>query len=300
MEARPVTNSMKAWLLAARPKTLSGAATPVLIGAAAAWHDTGGFAGEGFSFTVFLLCMAFAFLMQIDANLVNDYFDYRNGNDSEGRLGPERACTEGWITPDAMKCGIAVVSVAACLTGLPLAFYGGWGMVVVGAACVLFCFLYTTFFSYKGMGDILVLVFFGLVPVSFTYFLLVGEYSWRIFIAAAACGIATDCLLLVNNYRDMDQDRANGKITLAVRLGRKGTIVLYAVSGLVAGVLAASSVASAMTLWHSLPFVLYIVLHISTSLKLRHTVGRELNALLGETSRNILILSLLFVAVSLF
>ncbi len=300
MEKPPVTNSMRAWVLAARPKTLSGAAAPVLMGAVAAWHDTGGFAGEEFSFTVFLLCMAFAFLMQIDANLINDYFDFRNGNDSEGRLGPERACTEGWITPDAMKRGIAVVSVAACLTGLPLAFVGGWGMVAVGAACVLFCFLYTTFFSYRGMGDILVLVFFGLVPVSFTYFLLTGEYSSRVFIASLACGIATDCLLLVNNYRDMDQDRANGKITLAVHLDRKGTIVLYIMFGILAGLLAAISVAAAMTPWHAFPFAVYILLHISTSLKLCHTVGRALNALLGETSRNILILSLLFVAASLF
>ncbi len=300
MEKSPVTNSMRAWVIAARPKTLSGAAAPVLIGAAAAWHDTGGSAGEGFSFTVFLLCMAFAFLMQIDANLINDYFDYRSGNDSEGRLGPERACTEGWITPGAMKIGIAAVTVAACLTGLPLAFYGGWEMVVVGTACVLFCFLYTTFFSYKGMGDILVLIFFGLVPVSFTYFLLTGEYDGKVFMAAAACGIATDCLLLVNNYRDIEQDKANGKITLAVRLGRKGTIVLYVVSGLLAGVLAAFSVAAAISPWHALPFVIYIALHVSTSLKVRRKEGQALNALLGETSRNILILSLLFVAVSLF
>lgn len=303
MERIPETGSLRAWILAARPKTLSGAAAPVLMGGAAAWQELGGadgFAGGGFSFGIFSLCLAFAFLMQIDANFINDYFDFRKGNDSVGRLGPKRACTEGWITPGAMKSGIIVTTVAACIAGLPLAFYGGWGLVAVGMACVLFCFLYTTFLSYKGMGDVLVLVFFGLVPVGFTYCLLTGRWTWEILPVAVACGLATDCLLIVNNYRDLEQDRASGKMTLAVRLGPVRTLRLYYAAGTIAAALAAVQVCLALSVLHAVPLLLYLFLHLSVASRIRRTEGRALNALLGETSRNILTLSLVYTAVNLF
>ena len=112
-------NSIKAWLLAARPKTLAGAATPVLLGCALAYADS------CFQMTPALLCFAFAFLMQIDANFINDYFDYLKGSDREDRLGPERACAQGWITLNAMRKGIALTTATACLAGLCLLAYGG-------------------------------------------------------------------------------------------------------------------------------------------------------------------------------
>lgn len=137
------TNSWKAWLLATRPKTLAGAAVPVMIGVALALRTTG---WQHFRFVPAILCFLFAFLMQVDSNLINDYFDFRHGNDDPAtRLGPKRACSEGWITPRAMVAGLALVSVLACAVGLPLVWYGGWQMIIVGAACVLFAFLYTTF-----------------------------------------------------------------------------------------------------------------------------------------------------------
>lgn len=138
------TNSWKAWLLATRPKTLAGAAVPVMIGVALALRTTG---WQHFRFVPAILCFLFAFLMQVDSNLINDYFDFRHGNDDPvTRLGPKRACSEGWITPRAMVAGLALVSVLACAVGLQLVWYGGWQMIIVGAACVLFAFLYTTFF----------------------------------------------------------------------------------------------------------------------------------------------------------
>lgn len=138
------TNSLSAWILAARPKTLTGAIVPVMIGTAWAWKMGG---AENFRFLPALLCFLFAFLMQIDSNFINDYFDCVKGSDDkETRLGPKRACTEGWITLPAMRKGLFVTSLLASLVGLPLVFYGGWQMVLVGAACVLFAFLYTTFF----------------------------------------------------------------------------------------------------------------------------------------------------------
>ena len=116
------TNSFKAWGLAARPKTLTAAAVPVMIGTAMAWNHTG---GEGFRYVAALLCFLFAFVMQIDANFVNDYFDFKRGNDDETRLGPERACAQGWVTDTAMKKALVITTALACLVGLPLIIYGG-------------------------------------------------------------------------------------------------------------------------------------------------------------------------------
>ena len=162
-------NSLKAWVLAARPKTLTGAAVPVMIGSALAYIDSQEFGT--FSLLAAVLCLLFSFIMQIDANFVNDFFDYVRGNDDEAtRLGPLRACTQGWVSIDAMKHAIAFTTVLACIVGLPLVFFGGLEMILVGLFCVVFCFLYTTHLSYIGMGDVLVLVFFGIVPVCCTYY----------------------------------------------------------------------------------------------------------------------------------
>nr|MCR4582735.1 prenyltransferase [Prevotella sp.] len=155
------TNSWQAWLLATRPKTLSGAAVPVMIGAALAYTDAQTYGDDVFSWWAALLCLLFAFIMQIDANLINDFFDFVNGTDDrETRLGPKRACAQGWVRLDSMKRAIALTTCLACLVGLPLVYWGGLEMILVGAICVVFCFLYTTYFSYQGLGDLLVLLFF--------------------------------------------------------------------------------------------------------------------------------------------
>lgn len=295
METQTVSqNSPRAWLLAARPKTLSGAAVPVIIGLALAYVDAQAYGDGVFSPTAALLCLLFAFIMQIDANLINDFFDYARGNDDAAvRLGPPRACTQGWVTTDAMKRAIATTTCLACLVGLPLVYYGGWEMVAVGALCVLFCFLYTTHLSYVGMGDVLVLVFFGIVPVGCTYYVQLHTVTTQVFIASVACGLVIDTLLLVNNYRDRDNDRMDGKRTLAVILGPTATEWLY----LSAGILA---VAMGLVFWlngHAIAFLLpaiYLVFHVFTFLKLRRIFhGRQLNECLGETARNMFIYGLL-------
>ena len=198
------TNSPHAWFLAARPKTLTGAAVPVMIGIALAFPDAG---TEDFRIIPAILCMLFAFVMQIDANFINDYFDFKRGNDDETRLGPKRACSEGWITPSAMLKGIIATTLFGCAIGLPLIYYGGLEMIMVGLVCVVFCFLYTTLFSYLGLGDVLVLIFFGIIPVCVTQYLCaaptagVGLQGINIegLLIALACGIVIDTLLIVNN-----------------------------------------------------------------------------------------------------
>ncbi len=288
------TNSAKAWLLAARPKTLSGAAVPVMIGVSLAYTDALAFYEEGtFSWTAAILCLLFAFVMQIDANFINDFFDFANGTDDvETRLGPRRACAQGWVKLDAMKKAIAATTCIACVIGLPLAYFGGLEMILIGILCVVFAFLYTTFFSYKGLGDLLVLVFFGIVPVCCTYYVQLHTVTWQVFLASLACGLVIDALLIVNNFRDRDNDREAGKNTIIVKLGAEAGLQLYLAVGIGAVILGG-------TFWmngHVLAFLfplLYLLMHIFTYLRIKRIYqGKALNQCLGETARNIFIYGL--------
>ena len=292
-EARIKTNSLKAWLLAARPKTLSGAAVPVMIGVALAYVDAQLYAGDVFNWTAAVLCLLFAFTMQIDANLINDFFDFVNGSDdAETRLGPRRACAQGWVTLDAMKKAIALTTCVACVVGLPLAWYGGAEMMFMGIMCVVFAFLYTTYFSYKGLGDALVLLFFGIVPVCCTYYVQLHTITWQLLLASLACGLVIDALLIVNNFRDRDNDRLAGKKTLIVRLGPEAGLQLYLGVGIGAMILGGTYWMHGHLLATVLP-LLYFVLHVFTYLRIKKIYqGKALNLCLGETARNIFIYGL--------
>lgn len=296
------TNSVKAWLLATRPKTLSAAAVPVMIGTAFAWRNT----SEQFNWIPAILCLLFAWIMQIDSNLVNDYFDFKKGNDDETRLGPKRACSEGWITSDAMVWGILITTLLGCMTGIPLILYGGLEMVMVGIACVVFCFLYTTLFSYHGLGDILVLLFFGIIPVCCTYYVCMPLHqqipTGEVIASSIACGLAIDALLIVNNYRDIDNDRSNGKITLAVRLGESKTRRLYESIGYIAaGIMIILVFIDLYQIDKVIPtyaiYLIYITLHRQSYQEMKRiNKGAKLNQVLGLTARNILVFGLLSVA----
>lgn len=296
------TNSVKAWLLATRPKTLSAAAVPVMIGTAFAWRNT----SEQFNWIPAILCLLFAWIMQIDSNLVNDYFDFKKGNDDETRLGPKRACSEGWITSDAMVWGIIITTLLGCMTGIPLILYGGLEMVMVGIACVVFCFLYTTLFSYHGLGDILVLLFFGIIPVCCTYYVCMPLHqqipTGEVIASSIACGLAIDALLIVNNYRDIDNDRSNGKITLAVRLGESKTRRLYESIGYIAaGIMIILVFFDLYQTDKFIPtyaiYLIYIILHRQSYQEMKRiNKGAKLNQVLGLTARNILLFGILSVA----
>lgn len=283
-------NSIKAWLLAARPKTLAGAATPVLLGCALAYAD------GWFQPVPALLCFLFAFLMQIDANFINDFFDYLKGSDREDRLGPERACAQEWITLDAMKRGIALTTMTACMVGFFLLFYGGLEMIPVGLLCVLFAFLYTAGpypLAYHGWGDVLVIIFFGFIPVGCTYYVMCHDWTWSVTIASLACGLIIDTLLMVNNYRDREQDAKSGKRTIVVRLGARAGQRLYLFLGLAAAWLCLLFIASG-SIWAALLPQIYILPHFMTWQKMvKINRGKELNRILGETSRNMLLFGVL-------
>ena len=287
------TNSCKAWILAARPKTLTGAAAPVIVGGAYAlclMQSKPQCVDSSIEhpWIPFLIALLFALIMQIEANFVNDYFDFRKGTDRDDRLGPERACAQGWVTPHAMQMALVITALLAFLVGVPLIFYGGWLMLFVGLACILFCWLYTTHLSYIGLGDVLVLVFFGLVPVVFTCYVMTRCVTTQLLLLGLAMGLATDCLLIVNNYRDIDQDRISGKRTLIVMTGRKVGLGLYLGCGLIAAVINMLLIG-----WWGSLLLAYLALHIKTYLSMRMLTGKALNGVLGSTARNIFVFGLL-------
>lgn len=299
-------NSLKAWILAARPKTLTGAAVPVMIGIACAVAMYG---WCGIRVVPAVLCMLFALIMQVDANFINDYFDFMKGTDDEQRLGPKRACAQGWITASAMRSGLFVTTLLACIVGLPLVYYGGWEMIMVGLACVVFCFLYTISFSYIGLGDLLVLVFFGIVPVCMTYWLTapptaLTSIPFAVVLMSIACGLIIDTLLVVNNYRDIENDRRAGKLTLIVRIGERGGLVLYLMLGLVGTILAIVGVV--LLDWHDGQWtqsllIIYTPFHTWAFNEMRYIrKGAELNRVLGMTARNMCIFGLLASAALVF
>ena len=284
------TNSIKAWILAARPKTLAAAATPVLLGCSLAYTD------GHFQWIPALLCFLFAFSMQIDANFINDYYDYLKGSDREDRLGPERACAQGWITLSAMKKGMLFTTLLSCLWGLLLLKYCGIEMTPVGLLCVLFAFLYTAGpypLAYHGWGDVLVIVFFGFVPVGCTYYTMAHGWTWNVTIACAACGLVSDLLLMLNNYRDREQDKISGKRTLIVRFGEPAGRWAYLLLGIVAVALC-SYYASNGYLGATLLPLLFLIPHFFTWREMvRIFKGKELNIVLGKTARNIVLFGLL-------
>ena len=284
------TNSIKAWILAARPKTLAAAATPVLLGCALAYTD------GAFQWIPALLCFLFAFSMQIDANFINDYYDFLKGSDREDRLGPERACAQGWITLSAMKKGMIITTLLSCVWGLLLLKYCGLEMIPVGMLCVLFAFLYTAGpypLAYHGWGDVLVIIFFGFVPVGCTYYTMTHDWTWNVTIACAACGLVSDLLLMLNNYRDREQDKISGKRTLVVRFGELAGRWAYLILGILAVGLCSMYAFNGYLLASLLPMV-FLIPHFTTWREMvRIFQGKALNVVLGKTARNIVWFGLL-------
>lgn len=289
-------NSLQAWILGARPYSLPGAAAPVLVGGAWAVHTAAGQLPPG-SLVPFVLCLLFALVMQVAANLINDYVDFKKGVDRPERVGPTRMFANGLITERAMRWGIGVATAVGCCIGLPLVAYGGWPLIAVGALCVAGCYLYSTHLSYRGWGDVLVVLFFGVVPVFFTYYCVMAASSAPApgrMEGLMGCGLGfgmglvTDCLLVVNNYRDREQDAATGKRTLVVMLGGRFGLQFYLWLGVLGVALPAC-----LSPWCALAMVIYLALHLWTWSRIRRLEGQALNAMLGTTARNMLCYGLL-------
>ena len=284
-------STFRVWIEAMRLRTLPVSLAGVIYAGAL------GLLTWGFSLTPWLLALIFALLAQIASNFANEYFDFRAGLDRPGREGPRRGVTEGDISPRAMLLATILVLAAACLTGVVLvALYGAWWMYPAGVAIALGVFAYSAGpwpLSRHALGEVAVVIFFGLVPVCLTYILMAGNCPWWVTASAAGIGLMGANVLIVNNYRDADDDKAVGKHTLAVVLGRNSVSWIYLANGYLAATLTLPEwVAAAQWGW-IVPCV-YVVAHSSLFVQLRVRSGRRLNPLLGLTAMLMLIYTLAF------
>lgn len=204
---------MNPWILAARPKTLSASVVPVLVGTALA---------RSIDWKIFLCALLGALLIQVGTNLVNDALDFKRGADTATRLGPLRVTQAGLLSSDAVLYGAYVCFFLAALCGIPLIIRAGWPLLAIGVASIIAAYAYTGGpypLAYHGLGELFVLVFFGFVAVGGSYYVQRLQLDWKALVAGFAVGCLAVALLAINNLRDIGNDRASNKKTLAVRFG---------------------------------------------------------------------------------
>lgn len=297
-------SKIHAWIEAMRLRTLPVSVAGVIAGTACAT------AAGNFRLLPALICLTFALVAQIVSNFANEYYDYRNGFDRKGREGFRRGVTEGDITPRAMLRATYALLAADALLGCSLIYYGGWWLIAAGAAIAVFAIAYSAGpypLSHHGLGDIAVVIFFGIVPVMLTCYVQAGGWEgWRLSLpVSAGVGILAANVLIVNNYRDVADDRAVGKRTTVVIFGRRAMSWVY-IAGAVAAV-GLIFLPFEQTVSASLPVYLRVIIplfftavYIFIWTRLRSLDGSRLNPLLGATAMSLLAVSvtLLILAVA--
>lgn len=248
-----------------------------------------------------ILCLVFALMAQVVSNFANEYYDYRRGADKKGRVGPRRGVTEGDIEPKTLRNVTYLTLVIACLVGCGLIPYGGWQMIPVGIMIAVFALAYSAGpypLSYHGLGELTVFLFYGMVPVIFSYYVIAGRMDALAVLGGITIGFMGVNVLLVNNYRDMDDDIDAGKRTAVVIFGRKLAAAAYLFNGFMAIAMLSPLwfmiyLNDSLSHWVYLVPLLYLVMHTITWIKLNRRTGAALNPLLGETARNMLIFTVL-------
>jgi len=290
-QTQEALSNFRIWMLAIRPKTLPNAIGPVVVGTVVAAGD------QAFRFGPALAALVAALLLQIGSNLANDVFDFKKGTDTEKRTGPLRVTQAGLLTPAQVIKGMWVVFALAFCIGTYLIWIGGWPILAIGIASIICAIIYTGGpfpLGYHGLGELFVFIFFGPVAVCGTYFVQAGSVAPAAWWASLPVGLLITAVIVVNNYRDMDEDKKAGKRTVAVRMGPRGTqieyILLLAAAGAVPIIMWLTQQTSAWILisWLSLPFALPLIKDMRTK------KGAPLNATLAGTARLSLIYSLLF------
>jgi 1,4-dihydroxy-2-naphthoate octaprenyltransferase len=277
-----VRSTFEAWVLAARPKTLPAAISPVIVGCATAWAE------GAFLPLAAIAALAVALLLQIAANLANDVADFRRGADTAERLGPTRATQSGLIRPEAMVTGTMFVLALAAVPGLYLVWLGGPLFAAIGLLAMLAAVAYTAGpkpFGYLGLGEVFVFLFFGPVAVVGTNYVMSRQITPLAVLASFAMGFLISAILVVNNLRDIETDRAAGKRTLAVRFGKSASRWEYSA-------FLGAAYAIPLAIWilgwsDARVMIAWVTMPIAATLmrQLWQAHGRSLNPVLGGTAR---------------
>jgi 1,4-dihydroxy-2-naphthoate polyprenyltransferase len=275
-------SSLAAWLIAARPKTLPAAISPVIVGCAVAWKE------GAFALLPALAAFAVALLLQIGANFANDVADFQRGADTRERMGPTRVTQSGMLSPDSVVAATVLVLLLSVVPGLYLVWQGGPLFAVLGLLAILSAVAYTAGpkpFGYLGLGEVFVFLFFGPVAVVGTAYVMTQALTPLAVAESIPMGCLITAILVVNNLRDIDTDRAAGKRTLAVRIGREATRWEYALLLIVAYVtplaiwLTGISAIWPLLAWATAPLAVILARRLWT------VNGRALNPVLGGTAR---------------
>lgn len=283
---------IKSWIEAMRLRTLPVSVAGVIAGIGCAIMQ------NAFSLIPALLCLVFATLAQIASNFGNEYYDFKNGIDKKGRIGFRRGVTEGEITPTTMKRATFITLAMAAIVGCAMLFYGPWWLIIVGVVIMVFALAYSAGpypLSHHGLGDVAVIIFFGVIPVVFTCYLQTS--TWQCLSTSLPTSITVGLLaanvLVINNYRDMEDDASVGKYTTVVIFGRKFMGWAYLLFGII-GMCVMLPIWIRFNAWGWIIPVIYLTLHSKTWLKLRQKEGIALNPLLGRTAFNLLIFAIMY------
>lgn len=249
--------SLRTLVLASRPKTLLASASPVILGVALARQNSK-FLNPSSNFplkTCFEILVT-ALLIQILCNFVNDLWDFYKGSDTKNRLGPLRVVSSGMLSPERMKSYITILTIIIILLGLDLSLKGGIPILTIGIMSIIGAYAYTAGpypLAYNGLGEIFVFIFFGPVSVFGTYYLVTQEYNILPVVYGICPGLLAAAILLINNIRDYDEDKANNKNTIAVKFGKRLSSILF-------------------TLFLTIPFFIVVALSLKNNLIINFTL----------------------------
>lgn len=289
--------SIKKWFFAIRPYSFFVSISTVVMSAAIAFNE------GHIKWLPAILCLLFALLAQTTSNLVNDYADFNTGCDNENSLGKDRKLVSGEITPKAMRIAISIAATLCLLVGLPLIYWGGWILLPFGLLIIAAAFCYSMGpipLSYNALGDIAVVLFFGIIPVTFTYYILTKEINWEIIAAGFAMGLVVDELLIVNNIRDEEEDKLYNKVTTVGIFGSRFMKTVFLFNPLIACLLGYYFMRNICDahIW-TLAVIPLLTYSYSLYRKLGKYQGKQLNSLLGKASLEAIIFALTILIITL-
>ena len=289
--------NIKKWFEIIRAKTLLVSMASVIMAVALAFENGGN------QWLPAVLCLLFAMLAQATSNVANDYADYKTGCDNENSLGPDRKLVSGEVSIKTITRAIILLVSICFLVGLSLIYWGGWVLLPFGLLIIAVAFCYSLGpvpLSYNALGDVAVVLFFGMIPVTFTYYILTKEINWEIITAGLAMGLVVDELLIVNNVRDEIEDKQFNKVTTVGIFGSNFMKKVFLFNPIIAcglGFYFMKDVC-ALTTW-ALAIIPMLAYSLSVYIKLEKYKGKQLNALLGQASLEAIIFAITVVVVTL-